>query len=75
METKVTAIAKLIAAKGGKATWEQIYSGIEKYYPAAKASQFWQEGLRGAVYREMRYGRTFEFAGKGVISLKKSRTI
>jgi hypothetical protein len=54
--TKVQAVEKLIKAKGGKATWEQIYNGIEKFYPDAKASQFWQEGIRGVVYREMRYG-------------------
>jgi hypothetical protein len=68
--TKVEAIAKLIKAKGGKATWEEIYSGIEKYYPKAKASDFWQEGLRGVAYREIRYGRMFKFSGKGVIALR-----
>ena len=68
--TKVEAITKLLKAKGGKATWTEIYNGIEKYYPAAKASDFWQEGLRGVVYREMRYKRGFKFAGKGIISLR-----
>lgn len=68
--TKVQAIVRLIKSKGGKATWEQIYKDIEKYYPTAKASDFWQEGLRGVVYREIRYGRTFTRTN-GIISLKK----
>jgi len=53
------------------ASWKEIYDGIEKYYPAAKASDFWEEGIRGVVYREVRYGRTFEMLGSGVIGLKK----
>jgi hypothetical protein len=68
--TKVDAVKKVLKAKGGSATWAQIYSGIERYYPEAKASQFWQEGIRGVVYREMRYDRAFEIKSKGVISLK-----
>lgn len=58
--TKVDAVKKVLKAKSGSATWEQIYSGIERYYPEAKASRFWQEGIRGGVYREMRYDRAFE---------------
>lgn len=68
--TKVEAIAILLKKHGGKATWEQIYSGVSAFYPAAKKSKFWQEGLRGVVYREIRYGRTFKFAGNGVIALR-----
>lgn len=68
--TKVDAVVKLLKKKGGEATWEEIYNGIEKFYPTAKASKFWQEGIRGVVYREMRYGRTFQMAGRGTISLK-----
>jgi hypothetical protein len=67
--TKVEAIAKLLRAKGGKANWAEIYSGVGKYYPQAKVSKFWQEGLRGVVYREIRAGQTFKFEGKGIISL------
>jgi hypothetical protein len=40
--TKVQAIVKLIKAKGGSATWKEIYDGIEKYFPKAKASK-WKE--------------------------------
>lgn len=69
-KTKVQAVSELIKANGGTATWQEIYEKIEQYYPAAKTSEFWQEGLRGDVYREMRYDRSFEFAGKGVIQLR-----
>lgn len=67
--TKVDAVKKLILKNGGTANWTEIYSKIEKFYPDAKVSEFWQEGLRGIVYREMRYGRTFKFVAKGVIGL------
>jgi hypothetical protein len=68
--TKVQAIAKLIEANGGSATWAQIYQKIGKYYPKAKASQFWQEGIRGVVYREIRYGRTFKMEGRSTVTLR-----
>lgn len=68
--TKVQAIAELIKKNGGSATWEEIYAQIAKFYPKAKASQFWQEGIRGVVYREIRYDRTFKMAGKGVVTLR-----
>jgi hypothetical protein len=68
--TKVEAVKALLKANGGKATWAEIYAKITKYYPAAKASSFWQEGIRGIVYREMRYKRSFKFAGKGVVALR-----
>jgi hypothetical protein len=69
--TKVEAVKKVLEANGGQATWPQIYEGIEIHYPAAKVSKFWQEGIRGVVYREIRAGANFEFGGKGVIKLKK----
>jgi hypothetical protein len=47
--TKVDAVKKVIEAKRGKATWAEIYNGIGRYYPKAKASQFWLEGIRGIV--------------------------
>lgn len=68
--TKVQAVQALLEKLGGQATWKQIYDGIEKFYPAAKVSDFWQEGIRGIVYREIRYGRTFQFASKGLIALR-----
>jgi hypothetical protein len=69
--TKVQAIAQLITENGGSATWGEIYDKIENYYPKARVSAFWQEGIRGVVYREIRYGRTFEMTRKGVVSLRK----
>jgi hypothetical protein len=68
--TKVQAVVAFLKKNKGQATWAQIYEGIEKFYPMAKSSDFWQEGIRGVVYREMRYERTFKFAGKGVIALR-----
>ena len=46
-----------------------IYKDIAKYYPKAKDGQYWQEGIRGVVYREMRYGRNFKMVDKGVVGL------
>lgn len=69
--TKVQAVAQLLKDKGGRATWREIYNSIEKYYPTAKTSDFWEEGIRGVVYREIRYGRMFEMVGKGIVRLKK----
>ena len=68
--TKVEAVIKLLNKKGGSATWKEIYDGIEKYYPEAKASNFWKEGLRGVVNREIDYDRTFIRTGKVVIALR-----
>ena len=68
--TKVQAVAEVLKKNKGKATWAQIYQGIEEFYPAAKASKFWEEGIRGVVYREIRAGATFEMGGKGIIRLK-----
>ena len=67
--TKVQAIAKVLRRNGGAATWKTIYAEIEQHYKGAKASAFWQEGLRGVVYREQRYGRTFTVKN-GLVSLK-----
>ena len=60
MVTKVEAIKKVLEDFGGKATWQQIYDNIEKYYPAAKASKAWKEGIRGVLYREIKRGRNFK---------------
>lgn len=68
--TKVQAVAQLLKDKGEKASWKEIYDAIEKYYPAAKASDFWEEGIRGVVYREIRYGRAFKMDGEGIVALK-----
>jgi hypothetical protein len=72
--TKVEAVKKVLKEYGGQATWPQIYEGITEHYPEAKKSKFWQEGIRGVVYREIRAGATFEFAdkGRGIIKLHSS---
>jgi hypothetical protein len=67
--TKTQAIAQVLADNGGTATWQEIYKNVEKYYPKIKDSAFWQEGIRGVVYREIRYNRTFKMESKGVVGL------
>lgn len=68
--TKIEAIRKVLEELGGVATWEQIYENIEKYYPAAKASVAWREGLRGVLYREITKGRYFKRIGLGIYALE-----
>ncbi len=68
--TKVEAIKKVLENFGGVATLEQIYSNIEKYYPSAKISKAWQEGIRGVLYREIKKGRYFKKVGFGIFALK-----
>ena len=70
MVTKVEAIRRILEDFGGKATWQQIYDNIEKYYPAAKASKAWKEGIRGVLYREIRKGRNFKKIGLGIFALR-----
>lgn len=68
--TKVEAIKKVLEDFNGAATLEQIYTNIEKYYPAAKVSRVWQEGIRGVLYREIKKGRYFKRVGLGIFALK-----
>ena len=68
--TKIEAIKKVLEDFNGVATWEQIYRSIEKYYPAAKVSRAWQEGIRGVLYREIKKGRYFKKIGLGIFALK-----
>jgi hypothetical protein len=63
MVTKVEAIRKVLEELNGVATWEQIYDNIEKYYPHAKASKAWKEGLRGVLYREIKKGEISSESG------------
>jgi|YelNatPaOPRAMG01_1025707.scaffolds.fasta_scaffold116577_2 hypothetical protein len=69
MVTKVEAIKKVLEEFNGVATWKQIYDNIEKYYPAAKASVAWQEGLRGVLYREIKNNKNFKRVGLGIYAL------
>lgn len=68
--TKVEAIKKVLEEFGGVATWEEIYNNIEKYYPSARASLKWKEGIRGVLYREIKNGRNFKRVGLGIYALK-----
>jgi len=67
--TKVDAIRKVIEDHNGIATWEIIYNEIEKYYPAAKVSETWEAGIRGAFYREEKNNRNFKRVGLGMVAL------
>lgn len=68
--TKVEAVKALLKKEGGQASWPTIYAKFHLFYKAEK-SPYWQEGIRGVVYREIRAGQNFEFVEKGVIGLKK----
>lgn len=68
--TKVEAIKKVLEDNKGIATWEIIYNQIEKYYPNAKQSEKWKEGLRGVYYREERSNRLFKRIGLGMLALQ-----
>lgn len=68
--TKVGAMKKLMKENKGVATWKQIYEDIENYYPAAKVSKVWKEGLRGVLYREIRNKRNFKRIGLGIFALE-----
>ena len=67
--TKVEAVKAFLKKQGGAASWNDIYGGIEEFYPKATVSKFWQEGIRGVVYREIRAGANFKMTGKGIVSL------
>ena len=67
--TKVQAIAKVMADNGGAANLNMIYDGIVKYYPSAKDSATWQEGIRGVLYREIRNNRMFKKIGLSIYAL------
>lgn len=54
---------------GGVANLGMIYDNIGKYYPSARDSQSWQEGIRGVLYREIRNNRTFKKIGLSIYSL------
>jgi hypothetical protein len=68
---KVEAIKKVMEDNGGTATWDIIYSNIEKYYPAAKEAKEWQAGIRGVLYREIKNNRNFKKIGFGIFALKE----
>ena len=67
--TKVQAIAEVMKENGGTASLEMIYDRIVKYYPTARDSRKWQEGVRGVLYREIRNGRSFKKIGLSIYAL------
>ncbi len=67
--TKVEAIAKLMEDNGGAASLKYIYDNITKYYPTAKGSRKWEEGIRGVLYRELYKGRRFKKIGVSIYAL------
>lgn len=69
--TKVEAIKRVMMDNCGTATWEYIYSNIEKYYSTAKRSEEWEAGIRGVLYREIRSNRSFKKIGLGIFALRE----
>lgn len=69
--TKVKAIEKVVDLCGGSATWDDIYSKIELFYPNIKSSIEWKAGIRGVLYRELRNNKTFKRNSDGSFSLLK----
>lgn len=67
--TKVEAIRKVMQEQGGTATLQDIYQKAGRYYKGVKASDEWQAGLRGVLYREVRNGKTFKKVGEATYSL------
>ncbi|MFH1431089.1 MAG: hypothetical protein ABIG37_01310 [Nanoarchaeota archaeon] len=70
MVTKVEAIKKIMEENKGAVTWKDIYNNIEEYYPAAKVSKVWKEGLRGVLYREIKNKKNFKRIGLGIFALE-----
>lgn len=65
--TKVEAIEALMKEYNGIITLEIIYNEITKYYPEAKNSETWKEGLRGVLYRDL--NKRFKKIDKSVYAL------
>jgi hypothetical protein len=71
--TKLQAIKRVMEDNAGCATLQEIYANIEKYYPAAKASEHWEAGIRGVLYREIRNGRMFIKLDDGLYGLMEAK--
>lgn len=65
--TKVEAIERVMLDYGGIAPLNVIYSDIERYYPSAKASDEWQAGIRGVLYRDL--GKRFKRVDTSIYAL------
>ncbi len=68
--TKIEAIKKVMEDNNGIASWAIIYKEIEKYYPNIKASQEWEAGIRGVLYRELKQGKMFKKVGLSLFALQ-----
>lgn len=67
--TKVEAIVKVMEDNGGAASLSVIYDNITKYYPTAKDSIKWQEGIRGVLYRAAREKQLFKKIGLSIYAI------
>ena len=67
---KVEAIEKVMQDNGGTASLATIYDNISKYYPTAKSSVKWQEGIRGVLYRELGNSCRFKKIGLGIYAIE-----
>ena len=72
--TKVDAIEQVMLANGGTASLNLIYDQIEKYYPEAKQSASWDAGIRGVLYRELKYGNRFKKIGISIYAVNNYET-
>lgn len=66
---KYEAIECVMRDNGGTASWNIIYDNITKYYPTARSSKDWQEGIRGVLYRELKKNNRFKRIGIGIYAL------
>lgn len=68
--TKIEAIIKVLERNNGTASLQMIYDNICKYYPTAKQPEEWEAGIRGVLYRELRFGTRLKKIGLGIYALK-----
>lgn len=75
--TKLDAIERVMLDNGGTASWNIIYDNITKYYPSAKSSVKWKEGIRGTLLRELPNSSRFKKIGLGIYAVSdyKEETI
>lgn len=67
---KIDAIRQVMIDNGGTASLTTIYDNIVKYYPTAKNSKDWEEGIRGVLYRELKEENSmFKKIGLGIYAV------
>lgn len=67
--TKLDAIERVMLDNGGTASWNIIYENITKYYPSAKSSAKWKEGIRETLLRELPNSSRFKKIGLGIYAV------